>query len=179
MLKINFLYYCSMKKLVLLLLCVPLLVFSQHKGFSIEGGLGTSHAPSFICLNYDTPLNDNFYWTFSAGVPSIVTGVRYANYITRNNHTLVFGVGFFEANEMLVRYSWVKGKDIGYSGNWSLNYGVQLFLITWYYGQIYSDPGDPVIDDYIWHRESFFSTKGDRLVLKYLPMPLVNLKYEF
>ena len=171
-----------MKKLTLLLITITIFTIvssSQEKGFSIEGGLGTSHAPSFISLNYDIPLNDNFYWTLSAGAPSIVTVVRYANYMSGHNHTLVFGVGFFETNEILVRYSWVKEKDIGYSGNWSFNYGFQLFLVRWYYGQIHSDPGEPVIDDYIWYAESFFSTKGDRLVLKYLPMPLVNLKYQF
>jgi hypothetical protein len=171
-----------MKKLLFFLIALTTFtnVSYAQKGLSIEGGLGTSHAPSFISLNYDIPLNDNFYWTLSAGAPSIVTGVRYANYITRNNHTLVFGVGFFDGtNEMLVRYSWVKEKEIGYSGNWSFNYGMQIFLVTWYYGQVHSDPGEPQIDDDMWYAGSFLSTKGDFLVLKYLPMPLVNLKYQF
>jgi hypothetical protein len=30
------------------------------KGFSIEAGLGTSHAPRIISLNYDLLLNDNW-----------------------------------------------------------------------------------------------------------------------
>jgi len=57
------------------------LIFSQKglsSSFSIEGGLGTSHAPSFICLNYDIHLNDNFYWILSVGAPSLVTGLEEA-----------------------------------------------------------------------------------------------------
>jgi len=171
------------KKLILLLITLTTFTnmgYTQNglsKGFSIEAGLGTSHAPSFLSLNYDIPLNDNFYWTLSAGAPSQVTGIRYVNEFNNHSHTLVFGRDFYK--EMLIRYSWVKEKEIGYSGNWSLNYGVQIFLVKWYYGQTPSRPGEPVIEDYIWQSESFLSTKGDLLVLKYLPFPLVNLRYKF
>jgi len=168
-----------MKKLLFFLIALTTLtnVSYAQNGLSIEGGLGTSHAPSFISLNYDIPLSDNFYWTLSAGAPSLVTGIRYVSKMNDNSHTLVFGRDFY--NEILLRYSWVKEKEIGYSGNWSFNYGVQMFLVKWYYGQTPSLPGEPVIEDYIWQSESFLSTKGDFLVLKYLPMPLVNLKYQF
>ena len=80
---------------------------------------------------------------------------------------------------MLFRYSWVKEKEIGYSGNWYFNYGFQLFLVKWHYGQVHSEPGEPQVDDYMWYTESFLNTKGDWLMLKYLPYPLVNLKYQF
>ena len=101
----------------------------MSSSFSVEGGFGTSNAPSFICLNYDIHLNDNFYWTLSVGAPSLVTGIKYANYMSENSHTLVFGRDFYD--EMLLRYSWVKEKEIGYSGNWFFNYGFQLFLVKY------------------------------------------------
>ena len=168
-----------MKKLIISLVLSLFInnCLAQEKGLSIECGLGTSYAPSFISLNYDIPLNDNFYWTLSAGAPSLVTGVRYVNEMNNHRHTLVFGRDFYK--EMLIRYSWVKEKEIGYSGNWLFNYGVQIFLVKWYYGQTPSLPGEPVIEDYIWQSESFLTTKGDFLLLKYLPFPLVNLRYKF
>jgi hypothetical protein len=177
------LLFAIMKKIIFVLIMMTTLstlTFSQtglSSSFSVEGGLGTSHAPSFICLNYDIHLNDNFYWILSVGAPSLVTGIKYANYMSENSHTLVFGRDFYD--EMLLRYSWVKEKEIGYSGNWSFNYGFQLVLVKWHYGQVHSDPGEPQVDDYMWYTESFLNTKGDWLMLKYLPYPLVNLKYQF
>ncbi len=171
-----------MKKLILILIMLTTLSTFTHaqtglsKGFSIEGGLGISHSPSIIAINYDIPLNDNFYWTLSLG-DAQVTGVRYVNEMKSNSHTLVFGRDSYK--EMLLRYSWVKEKEIGYSGNWSFNYGVQIFLVKWYYGQTPSLPGEPVIEDYIWQSESFLSTKGDFNNIIFWPLPLVNLKYQF
>ena len=101
-----------MKKLTILLITITIfssVSSSQEKGFSVEGGLGTSLAPSFFALNYSIPLSDNFYWILSAGAPSIVSGFRYVNYTNGHNHTLVFGKDFY--NEILVRYSWVKEKN--------------------------------------------------------------------
>ena len=54
-----------MKKIIfvlIMMISLSTLTFSQtglSSGFSFEGGLGTSHAPSFICLNYNIHLNDN------------------------------------------------------------------------------------------------------------------------
>jgi len=172
-----------MKKLLLLLITLTTftnLGYAQiglSKGLSVEVGLGTSHNPSFIALNYDIPLSDNFYWTVSAGAPSQVTGIRYVNEFNNHSHTLVFGRDFY--NEMLIRYAWVKEKEIGHSGNFSLNYGVQMFLVKWHYAQTPSLPGEPVIEDYIWQAESYMITKGDFYSILFMPMPLINLKYQF
>ena len=152
----------------------------QHglsKGFSIEAGLGTSHAPTLISLNYDIPLNDKFYWTVSTGGGFggdgvLVMGIRNVNKWNNHRHTLVFGKDYTVANEMLLRYSWVKEREIGYSGNWSLNYGVQIQLVRWSYEQNDSY-------DYIWAASTLINVVGGGFyTLFFLPYPLINLKYQ-
>ena len=150
----------------------------QHglsKGFSIEAGLGTSHAPTLISLNYDIPLNDKFYWTVSTGggfggAGVLVMGIRNVNKWNNHRHTLVFGKDYNFANEMLLRYSWVKEREIGYSGNWSFYYGAQIQFVRWQYTHEFESM------DKIWETTTFFSYD---FTLLFYPMPLINLKYQF
>jgi hypothetical protein len=73
---------------------------------------------------------------------------------------------------VLLRYSWVKEREIGYSGNWSLNYGVQIQLVRWSYEQNDSY-------DYIWAASTLISEAGGGFyTLFFLPYPLINLKYQ-
>jgi len=171
-----------MKKLILLLITITTftnLGYAQNglsKGFSFEVGPGTSHAPGGVSLNYDLPLSDNFYLAFT----TVGIGFRHVNDLNNHIQTLAVAMGAEDGDMwldfdpvVLLRYSWVKEREIGYSGNWSLNYGVQIQLVRWSYEQNDSY-------DYIWAASTLISEAGGGFyTLFFLPYPLINLKYQF
>ena len=167
------------KRILLLLITITTftnLGYAQNglsKGFSFEVGPGTSHAPGGVSLNYDLPLSDNFYLAFT----TVGIGFRHVNDLNNHSHTLAVAMGAEDGDMwldfdpvVLLRYSWVKEREIGYSGNWSLNYGAQIQFVRWQYTHEFESM------DKIWETTTFFSYD---FTLLFYPMPLINLKYQF
>jgi hypothetical protein len=125
--------------------------------FSFEVGLGTVHAPNLLNLNYEYHFDKNFSWHFSVGLPSFTTGFTISN---QRNSQYSFIIGNIMGEEYCLRYAWVKQKGISKKLFWC--YGVQVPIIMFDNNGI----------------ESLMSTAGSGDAALFLPLPIINLKYQ-
>jgi len=126
--------------------------------FSFEAGLGTVHAPNLLNLNYEYYFDKNFSWHFSVGLPSFTTGFTISN---QRNSQHSFIIGNIIGEEYCLRYAWVKQKAISKNLFWC--YGVHVPII------MFDNNGT----------ESLMSTAGSEDAAMFLPLPIINLKYQF
>lgn len=176
-----------MKKIIILLILQITLcsiIYSENKGFSLSGGLGNSHSANFLSLNYDGSINEKYYWNISASPFVISTGVRYINADNNRQHSLSFGAGTADIGfkNLILRYAWTKEIDLGFSENWSFSYGCQLILVHWNWEQINGHlPGEepPETAEYGYNSGNFISEIGERDFVWWMPLPLINFKYQF
>ena len=126
--------------------------------FSFEAGLGTVHAPNLLNLNYEYYFDKNFSWHFSVGLPSFTTGFTISN---QRNSQHSFIIGNIIGEEYCLRYAWVKQKEIYENLFWC--YGVHVPIIMFDNNGI----------------ESLMSTSGSEDVSLFLPLPIINLKFQF
>ncbi len=160
------------------------LTYSQSEGFSISGGLGNSHSANLLSLNYDGFINERYYWNISASSFVISAGLRYINPFINSQHSLSFGAGTADIGfkNLILRYAWAKEIKLGFSESWSFSYGAQLILVHWMWEQVNGHlPGEepPETEKYGYNSGNFISEIGERDFYWWMPLPLVNFKYQF
>ena len=176
-----------MKKFLLffiVLITFTSLSYAQPGGFSISAGLGNAHSANFLSLNYDGSINERYYWNISASPFIISTGVRYINLDNNRQHSLSFGAGTADVGfkSLILRYAWAEEINLGFSENWSFSYGCQLILVHWNWEQVnghLSGEDPPEFAEYGYNSGNFISEIGGRQFHLWMPLPLVNVKYQF
>ena len=148
-----------MRKLILILITLITLinVNKAQSVWSIEGGLGTVHAPNLLNLNYEYHFDKNFSWHFSAGLPSFTTGFTISN-DKNSQYSLIIGKIIGDA--WCIRYAWVKQHSITEKLFWC--YGLHVPIIMFDNNGI----------------ESLISTAGSEDAALFLPLPIINIKYK-
>ena len=167
-----------MKKLLLLLLCVPLIGLGQNievdkrkSIWSFEAGLGSIHSPNFANINYKFRFNNNFSWHISAGIPSFTSGFSSSN---ERNSQFSLVLGKIIGDDFCLRFAWAKENQISEKLFWC--YGVQVPIIMFDYGTRM----DNYDNEYTgWEVNSLMSTIGSYDAALFIPLPIVNITYKF
>ena len=132
----------------------------QYKGSTGYFCMSAKHGKELLGIQGFIPqyhFDKNFSWHFSVGLPSFTTGFTISN---QRNSQHSFIIGNIIGEEYCLRYAWVKQKEISKKLFWC--YGLHVPIIMFDNNGI----------------ESLISTAGSEDAALFLPLPIINLKYQ-
>jgi hypothetical protein len=144
--------------------------------WSIQAGIFSIHGPNAASITYETEINGNVYWHISAGVPAFTTGFSKTysdDGNSRNRYSGTLGKVF--GDDWMIHFAWTKEHDLTEHLIWA--WGISIPIIS-------ADYGTRIIDDYEteetgWEIETIVSTAGSSDAAQFIPLPILNLRYDF
>ena len=130
--------------------------------WSIDAGILSIHGPNLVSLNYETEIKENVYWHISAGLPAIVTGFSKSYADDGNSRKRYSGtLGKVLGDDWMIHFAWTKEQNLSEKLIWS--WGISVPILS--------------IDDF--QMESIISTAGSIDAAQFIPIPILNLRYDF
>lgn len=150
-------------------------IFAQSN-WTVDGGLFSNHAPNIISINRESRINENLSWYFSSGLPGIFVLGLEKNLKKTNNYQTQFSgsIGFDPSIDGFFRLAWTQTYKMSDKLTWS--WGIHLPIVMIGYGSRFDENDKEVTG---WKIETIASTAGSIDASSFIPLPIVNIAYDF
>ena len=130
--------------------------------WSIDAGILSIHGPNLVSINYEVEINENVNWHISAGMPAFTTGFSKTYSDNGNSRKRYSGtLGKVLGDAWMIHFSWTKEQEISKQLIWA--WGISVPILS--------------MDDF--QMESLLTTAGSSEAAQFIPLPILNLRYDF